>query len=319
LPTTARIASILAFLLAGLIVISAAIGQIIVLPTALIPLMAGIGIMRRRVWSAYGFALYFLAQLLFLPLVFWRPGGAPSGVPSIAGIGAFAGALAILYFFVGRSLASAAGSERGWAWPWIALASLATIPFIFVQAFVIPTGAMEDTLLIGDRILARRIPKPRVEEGDIVVHIYPIDRRQTFVKRVIGVPGDRIRISNKVVYRNGAALQEPYAQHKTEYQDTYRDDFPSEPNVHLAEPAMEMLSKNVVKGEVVVPEGKYFVLGDNRDSSLDSRYWGFLDSGDVIAKPLLIYYSADQPGEGLMKGTNSRPRHIRWSRFFRTI
>src|ERR1039457_3550110 len=145
------------------------------------------------------------------------------------------------------------------------------------------------------------------------------DRHQTFVKRVIGVPGDRIRISEKVVYRNGTALKEPYACHKTEYQYLYRDNFPSEPNVNLAAPALEMLAKHVVNGEVVVPEGKYFVLGDNRDSSLDSRYWGFVDSGDLIGKPLLIYDSEEQPVDDAMTGMATFPHRVRWGRLFKLL
>jgi signal peptidase I len=90
---------------------------------------------------------------------------------------------------------------------------------------------MEDTLLIGDRILVQRFPKPSLTRGDMIVFVYPIDRRQTFVKRVIGVPGDQIRIIDKTVHRNGAALKEPYAVHKTNYVDSYRDNFPSEPGV----------------------------------------------------------------------------------------
>jgi signal peptidase I len=175
-----------------------------------------------------------------------------------------------------------------------------------VQAFVIPTGSMEDTLLIGDHLLVDKLayapagpisryilPYAEVKRGDIIVFRYPIDIRQTFVKRVIGVPGDRIRIERKQVYLNGSPLNEPYKFHKTEYFDSYRDNFPSEPNVRLYDPAQEMLEKNVVNGEVVVPDGHYFAMGDNRDSSLDSRYWGFVPRNHIIGKPLIIYWSYD--------------------------
>lgn len=182
-----------------------------------------------------------------------------------------------------------------------------------VQAFVIPTGSMEDTLLIGDHLLVDKLayappgpiskyllPYQDVKRGDIIVFRYPIDISQTFVKRVIGVPGDRIRIVNKRVYLNGKPLKEPYAYHKTDYIDYYRDNFPSEPNVRLYEPAEEMLEKHVVNGEVVVPPGHYFVLGDNRDSSLDSRYWGFVPRENIIGKPLIIYWSYEAPTERLI-------------------
>ncbi len=181
-----------------------------------------------------------------------------------------------------------------------------------VQAFVIPTGSMEDSLLIGDHLLVDKLayappgpitkhllPYSAVKRGDIIVFRYPVDIRQTFVKRVVGIPGDRIRIQNKQVYRNGEALKEPYKYHKTEYFDSYRDNFPSEPNVRLSEGAQAMLEHNVENGEVVVPVDSYFAMGDNRDSSLDSRYWGFVPRDNIIGKPLIIYWSYDAPTERL--------------------
>jgi signal peptidase I len=181
-----------------------------------------------------------------------------------------------------------------------------------VQAFVIPTGSMEDTLLIGDHLLVDKLsysppgpvskyllPYTPVKRGDIIVFRYPVDIKQTFVKRVIGVPGDRIRIVDKQVYLNGHKAYEPYKFHKTEYIDSYRDNFPSEPNMRVDEGAINMLEKHVVNGEVVVPPDSYFAMGDNRDSSLDSRYWGFVPRGNVIGKPLIIYWSYDAPTEAL--------------------
>ncbi len=98
---------------------------------------------------------------------------------------------------------------------------------------------------------------------------------------------------------NGKEIQEPYKYHKTEYFDSYRDNFPSEPNVRLYDPAIEMLQHNVVNGELVVPPGRYFAMGDNRDSSLDSRYWGFVPRENIIGKPLIIYWSYDAPTDRL--------------------
>ena len=181
-----------------------------------------------------------------------------------------------------------------------------------VQAFVIPTGSMEDTLLIGDHLLVDKLayappgpvtkhllPYTDVKRGDIIVFRYPVDIKQTFVKRVMGVPGDHIKLVNKQVFLNGKKLDEPYVYHKTEYIDSYRDNFPSEPNAHIAEPAQEMLERHIVNGEVVVPPGGYFAMGDNRDSSLDSRYWGFVPRENIIGKPLIIYWSYDAPTEAL--------------------
>lgn len=181
-----------------------------------------------------------------------------------------------------------------------------------VQAFVIPTGSMEDTLLIGDHLLVDKLayaptgpvskyllPFEDVKRGDIIVFRYPIDIKQTFVKRVVGVPGDRIRLENKQVYVNGVKLNEPYKYNKTAYIDSYRDNFPSEPNAQIYPPAEEMLKNNVKNGEVVVPPGHYFAMGDNRDSSLDSRYWGFVPRDNIIGKPLIVYWSYDAPTEQL--------------------
>ncbi len=167
-----------------------------------------------------------------------------------------------------------------------------------------------------------------VAHGDIVALRYPIDESQTFLKRVIGMPGDRIRIVNKQLILNGAPPQEPYAIHKTDYVDSYRDNFPSQPTFHLNgkedASARKMLAENVVNGEVVVPEGTYFVLGDNRDNSLDSRFWGFVPRENIVGKPYLVYWSYDAPPEDL----SGQPRvefpwkalkRVRWERVFMSI
>jgi signal peptidase I len=154
-----------------------------------------------------------------------------------------------------------------------------------------------------------------------VVFPYPVDRRQTFVKRVVGMPGDRIKIVQKRVFRNDAELEEPYATHKTEYMDPYRDNFPSPPNVQVAASAVAMLKNNLSNGEIVVPDGNYFVLGDNRDNSLDSRYWGFVPRGDVLGKPFLVYYSEDVLTDDDAKKDTFRFTwdRVRWNRFFKAL
>jgi signal peptidase I len=185
-----------------------------------------------------------------------------------------------------------------------------------VQAFVIPTGSMEDTLLIGDHLLVDKLayappgpiskyilPYEPVKRGDIIVFRYPVDISSTFVKRCMGVPGDRIKLVNKQVYLNGKKLDELYVYHKTEYIESYRDNFPSEPNVHISDSGQDMLEHHVVNGEVVVPPNSYFAMGDNRDSSLDSRYWGFVPRENIIGKPLIVYWSYDAPTEALSNPT----------------
>jgi signal peptidase I len=214
-----------------------------------------------------------------------------------------------------------------------------------VQAFVIPTGSMEDTLLIGDHLLVDKLaystagsvskyilPYENPRDGDIIVFRYPVDISQTFVKRVVGVPGDHIKIIDQQVYRNGKKLTEPYVVHKAPYPDSFRDNFPnSEPNLTLLDPGRDMLANNVVNGEVVVPPESYFAMGDNRDNSLDSRYWGFVPRENIIGKPLIIYWSYNASTESLASSSvNNLASHFldlaehfftktRWNRTFRLI
>jgi signal peptidase I len=163
--------------------------------------------------------------------------------------------------------------------------------------YVIPSGSMESTLMTGDHVivdklayaphndpLSRLLPYSDVKHGDIIVFRYPRDIRQTFVKRVIGVPGDRIHLENGVVVRNGVRLVEPYVQHIATAPDAYRDNFPNSPGQ-----------------EVLVPPGRYFVMGDNRDNSSDSRYWGFVPRENITGKPLLVFWSYDAPEEDLLE------------------
>ncbi len=210
-----------------------------------------------------------------------------------------------------------------------------------VQAYVIPTGSMEDTLLIGDYLLVDKLsyapagpmskyllPYTPVRRGDIVVFRYPVDIRQTFVKRVIGLPGDRIRIESKNVILNGTPLEEPYKYTKSDYLQSYRDFFPGEPNVSLPDSGLKMIEQSVVDREVHVPADHYFVMGDNRDSSLDSRYWGFVPRANIIGKPFIIYWSYDAPTSQLAGSFNlehivDMARHFfsktRWSRTMRLV
>ncbi len=211
-----------------------------------------------------------------------------------------------------------------------------------VQAFVIPTGSMEDTLLIGDHLLVDKLayappgvisgkllPYSGIKRGDIIVFRYPVDIRQTFVKRVIGVPGDRIHLVDRQVYRNGEKISEPYKFHKRDDFEPYRDNFPSGAGAQVLERGNEMIEHNLVNGDVVVPPDSYFAMGDNRDSSLDSRYWGFVPRENIIGKPLIIYWSYDASTEALSGPTISLDHFYdlltnffgktRWRRTFKLV
>ena len=315
-----KLAYIVAFVLASITAVSSLAAGPVVLPLALIPLIAGIGIKRGRVWSAYGYALFQLANLLIvLPVVMLRAArGTFSPIETIASI-AFGALLAVLFVAAGRLLV-AVGAERGRAYPWVVVSILCTVPVVFVQAFSIPSAAMENTLLIGDRVIVERWPVPSSHRGDIVVFRYPIDPKQDYVKRVIGIPGDHIRLVNKQLILNGHAVDEPYVKHIFPYSDPYRDDFPAAPaGPGVMQPALAMLSDNVVNGELVVAPGCVFVMGDNRDDSLDSRYYGFVPVENILGQPLLIYWSQEVSTFDLMNSSAHFLAKPRWSRTLKLI
>ena len=210
------------------------------------------------------------------------------------------------------------------------------------QPFVIPSPSMELTLLTGDHVIVDKmvyappgsfskhlLPYEDVHRGDIIVFRYPMDINQNYVKRCIGVPGDRIRIVNKDVYLNGHKLNEPYAIHRTPYLLPYRDNFPAQPDSQVYDRAVQMLQTSVVNGELVVPPENYFAMGDNRDNSLDSRYWGFVPRENIVGTPFIIWWSYDASTEELASG-NIDIGHIvdivlhfftktRWNRTFKIV
>jgi signal peptidase I len=197
----------------------------------------------------------------------------------------------------------------------VLVTGLFIITFV-VQAFEIPSSSMENTLLIGDHVFVNRIqfaPKTRwvgplfpyrqVRRGDIVVFLAPCEPGLYVVKRIMGVPGDRIHLRNGNVYRNGEELKEPYVIHSQDAQafpNPYRDNFPAVPpsesyNVYPCwEPELPM---HIQDDDLVVPPGRFFAMGDNRDVSLDSRYWGFIPQENIIGRPMFIYWSFETPAD----------------------
>ncbi len=173
-----------------------------------------------------------------------------------------------------------------------------------VQAFKIPSGSMKPTLLVGDHLLVSKfiygvkipflrktlVPVNNPERGDIVVFIYPVDRSKDFIKRVVGVAGDRIEIKNKRIYINGTPSNDGHGVHTDS----------------LIFPAALQPRDNF--GPVTVPSGHIFVMGDNRDESYDSRFWGFVDLRDVLGKAFIIYWSWDKEN-----------RDVRWKRMGRIL
>jgi signal peptidase I len=215
-----------------------------------------------------------------------------------------------------------------------------------LQPFLIPSESMERTLLVGDFLLVNKqifapsgsahtahllMPYRDVQRGDIVVFHHPDP--PYLVKRVVGIPGDHIRIEDRKVSVNGVPLEEPYAAFEPVAPNQFGENFPTsnytDPNV---DPTwwreLQALTQN---GELVVPAGQYFMLGDNRNHSKDSRFWGFVPRKAIIARPLVIYFSLRRPSTtDVQQATDDRLGHdrelsarlaafARWKRIFRVV
>ena len=200
-----------------------------------------------------------------------------------------------------------------------------------LQPFLIPSESMEHTLLVGDFLLVNKqeyapadrlsrwlLPYRNVARGDIVVFHHP-QPHPFLVKRVVGIPGDRLRIEDGRVTVNGQTLDEPYAAFEPAARNPFRDDFPAtvytDPEVDpVWWKQMQSLTRD---GELIVPKDEYFVLGDNRNHSDDSRYWGFVSRQQIVARPLVIYFSLSRPSTtDLKQAADDRLGHDRelWAR-----
>jgi signal peptidase I len=229
----------------------------------------------------------------------------------------------------------------------VLVTGLFIITFI-VQAFEIPSSSMENTLLIGDHVFVNRelfaprtrwlgpiLPYGQIHHGDIVVFLSVSEPGLYIVKRIIGVPGDRIHLRDGVVYRNGEKLDEPYVIHQSgEGPNAYRDNFPAVAPTEFGNvtPDWELALPQHIQGDdVVVPPNSYFGMGDNRDVSLDSRFWGFIPLENVIGRPMFVYWSFETPaGQYMEREVSQRVgflAHVvihffdetRWRRTFKVV
>jgi signal peptidase I len=213
-----------------------------------------------------------------------------------------------------------------------------------LEPYLIPSESMEHTLLVGDFLLVNKqvyspsdwlsrllLPYQDVARGDIIVFHHP--RPPFLVKRVVAVPGDRLRIEDGRVTVNGVTQNEPYAAFEPAASNPFRDDFPAtvytDPEVDpLWWRQMQSLTHN---GELVVPPGEYFVLGDNRNHSLDSRFWGFVQRSQIVARPMVIYFSLTRPSStDVQQAADDKLGHdrelssrltgfARWKRIFHVV
>jgi signal peptidase I len=218
-----------------------------------------------------------------------------------------------------------------------------------VQAFKIPSASMETTLLIGDHLLVNKfifggqgawyeklLPYRALQRGDIIVFKFPYQDHQHFVKRIIGLPGDRVRIEDQRVFINGKVLNEPYVVHDSAAgYDPLNYSFPPKGSQLYTTPVQpewaHEIGKYVKGNEIIVPPEKYFAMGDNRDHSLDSRYWGFVDRNAIMGRPFLIYWSVDASSSdygqntfwqrlaGIFDTLIHLPTRTRWSRMLHTV
>jgi signal peptidase I len=226
---------------------------------------------------------------------------------------------------------------------YIVIVALFIITFC-MQPFRIPSESMEPTLLVGDFLLVDRqtlgsvdaggmLPSASIHRGQIIIFHYPVDPALHLVKRVIGLPGDRVRLRGGHVFIDGQALIEPYAVYRPSAPDSFRDNFPRLQN---ADPDIDSrwwirMRHLVDHGELVIPPDSYFVLGDNRNDSEDSRYWGLVPRAAIEGTPLLIYFSLQQDGvDGEVAPMAGPKRHrssalnavlnfARWSRTLKLV
>jgi signal peptidase I len=302
---------IVAAIVLGCLSLLAILGSPLTIISGVVFLAVALGLRNGSAWSGYGGALYLAAQWVAVLAAMARSKPPSAQWVSLLLGTALTGGFTYLLFRAGRALS---GNVQGRSrWVWIALAVITVLAPQVFRGYSMPTGSMEDTLVIGDQILVRVLWASTPSRGDLIVFRYPVDVRQTFIKRCMGVPGDRVKLVNKQLYINGKKLDEPYACHKTQYIDAYRDNFPSGPDVRIPESGQDMLAHHVVNGEVVVPPDSYFAIGDNRDASLDSRYWGFVPRANLVGTPLFIYGSYEAPS----------PSHLvpgqRWGRILTPI
>jgi signal peptidase I len=270
-------------------------------------LCVALGIRRQHAWSAIAGVCFLLAPVPFAAIHV-------SSGETVGFIGAALVEVALSFFLAQAAIELWHDPPNRGPLPWAVFAAVSVLFWMVFEPFAINGGSMQKTILQGDQILVETATWKLGRDpdlGQLVVVQYPLDHKQRFIKRVVAGPGDRVRIRDKRLYRNGEAVEEPYVIHSSPTLDAFRDNFPAPSAIQLASAAEDMLKYHVRDGDVLLPDGKYFVLGDNRDDSLDSRYWGFVTAKDIVGSPLLVYSSYDPASRPAIGNT---VRNIRWNR-----
>ena len=230
----------------------------------------------------------------------------------------------------------------------VLVSGLFIITFI-IQAFEIPSRSMEKTLLVGDHVFVDRLTASRkasylgplmpyrpIRRGEVAVFISPAQPDLHLVKRIVGVPGDRIHLANGILYVNGIKQNEPYVYHFQPSTfigpaERYRDNFPNAYPINTVTEWPIVMSSHLKDGDLVIPDHSYFAMGDSRENSYDSRYWGFVPEENLIGRPLFIYWSFNTPeNQYELTAWSDRVKFIfyvifhfatetRWSRMFHPV
>lgn len=304
-----------AMMIAAMCVVVAFFNPLDGIASAAICLAVAWGLRRRQVWAAITGGCVLVAAVLAAATRV-----SPDQAIAFAAVAAIEVALSWFFWKAWWELRKDPQASAS-PMPWAAILAACAVYWLVFQPYSMPSASMESTILVGDCALVETASWRFGREphrGDVLLFHYPVDRKQVFTKRVAGVPGDRVKVVDKKLFVNGAAVSEPYAEHVTSFVDSFRDNFPSAPTGRLAEQALDMLGHHVQDGEVVVPPGEYFVLGDNRDDSFDSRYWGFVSRSEIIGSPVMIYASFDAGGTEPSKNPGTI-LNMRWNRLLKRL
>lgn len=277
-----------------------------------------IGIMRNQSWAARAGALLVLSSLIPIGRLALMGHLKSEAIDAVV-LAAVSFTLAFVFFWAARSLDEGGPLIRA---VWCGLVGVVYLYNVIFQNFVVPTASMEDTIMAGDRVALQVVGFPTPGRQQMVACRPPGQGDRIYLRRVIGLPGDRLRIMGRTLFVNGVEQREPYTKYVASFPIVR--DFPSKRNSSFAiyDPKWKSeLERRVVNGELVVPPGQLFLMGDNRDNSADSRINGFVPQEDIIGVPAFVRFSYPvEENPPLQEGPSMPqliiPTNIRWERVF---